>query len=210
MQDKEKIARIAELIVDLSTTNSAYSNESNGTHYDYDRVVDLLEQAQTIMDETARNPRPANLPESMPWSERFADPAGPEAAPDLYSYDGSMSEKDYDLREALIEADRKKATVDLDGSPTESYDALPAADLQAGNTLKMRYFDLHGVYVLQSIPFSIKELELQAAWATVWVDTHPHNEYAGWTAFQWSADGLWEPYRDGKGAERQYDTGRRV
>lgn len=208
-QDKEKIARINELLADLQFQNTACANEKNGTYYDYDGVIALLEQTVDCQKGTARNPRPANLPENIPWSETFADPDD-EADRDRPVVDSSTPKEGYNLSAAMREAEQQNATVDLDGSPTAPYDELPDDDLLAGKTLKIRYFDLHGVYILQTVPFSVKELELQAAWATCRVDGRPHNEYAGWTAFQWNEQKRqWWPYRDSKNNERQYDTGRR-
>lgn len=213
-QDQNRIAEIAALlssiqesISDLLWTNEAYSNPKVGTVFDYNAVITTLKSAKQTVEsakerihDSARNPRPANLPKDMPWSERFADP---DEDVDPYVYDGSMSPEDYDKMHATIDLAHPERKV-------EPYDALPAADLQAGNDLKIRFFGPHGVFFLDSEPFSAKVMEIRAAMATLRVDVQPPDEYAGWTMFQWNEQKKqWWPYRDEKGKGLRYDTGRR-
>ncbi|ADU27923.1 hypothetical protein [Ethanoligenens harbinense] len=249
MQSKEKISRINEVLTDLQYKlddlqfqNTACANEKNGTYYDYDGVIALLEQTVALLEQTvdrqkgtARNPRPANLPNNIAWRETFADP---DEEFDPYVFDGSMSPEDYNkmvsayeanrdhptgdpskskvdysLSAAMRDAERNHATVDLahpDRKPVPA-DALPAADLRAGNTMKIRFFDPHGVYFMDTVAFRPKAMEIQAALATLKVDCQPPDEYAGWTAFEWNEQKRqWWPYRDKQNKGFQYDTGRRT
>ncbi|MFT8889120.1 MAG: hypothetical protein ABF904_09905 [Ethanoligenens sp.] len=202
----------------------------------FEQTLPLLEQAVDRQKGTARNPRPADLPKDIPWRETFADP---DEDFNPYVFDGSMSPEDYDKMMAAYEADRnrpvagnskpkegynlsatmrdakrKHATVDLahpDREPVP-YDALPDADLKAGKVLKIRFFDVHGVYALQTNPFSEKQLKFETTVATNWIDgCKPDTGYAGWRVFEWDEQKRqWWPYRDSKNQERLYDTGRRA
>lgn len=103
MQDQEKVKEVQAMLGDLFETNQIYADEKIGTYYHYDRVLELLHQAKEVMTDTARNPRPANLPKDIPWSEKFYDP---DEEFDPYVYDGSMSPEDHETMLANFKRDR--------------------------------------------------------------------------------------------------------
>lgn len=117
MQNQEKIKEIETLLGDLMAANRIYSDEKIGTHFDYDKVLNLLQEANETMNSTARNPRPADLPKDTPWSEKFYD----SEQFDPYVYDGSMSTEAYKTMHSHFEADKAAGLVDNHGETiTES------------------------------------------------------------------------------------------
>ena len=72
MQNLEKSDQVkwfCEIIINVVTSNE--SDTQHKIYFDYDSVLGLLEQAQTAVIDSARCPRPENLPPDMPWSERL-------------------------------------------------------------------------------------------------------------------------------------------
>lgn len=104
MQNKKKVQRIRELLNGLQIANETYSDEKVCYYFDYETVIELLEQTQTVMEDSARCPRPADLPSDLPWCERLV--TDPTEEFDPYAFDGSMSEEDYELMWEHIRADR--------------------------------------------------------------------------------------------------------
>lgn len=167
MQDQSKVEQIRGLLQNLTVTNEDYGDRKMGTYFDYDQVLQQLQQAAELMQHSAHTPRPANLPENVAWSETFADP-GEEFDP--YSYDGSMSPKDYEKMVTAFEADREAGIVDEHGKPT-------------GGDTRIRYYDVHGRFVAHTLPFAEENLLPQMKMATTKVNTDP--QLAGWTAFSY-------------------------
>lgn len=189
-QNPEKIQQIYALLDDILATNREFADTKIGTYFNYDSVMAKLQEAQTEMTETARNPRPEDLPEDIPWSEKFADP---NEYFDPYTFDGSMSEKDHNTRVAAYQV-----------------------DLATKNDFMIRSFNRHGVYVEGSTPFPESELAVRIDNATKNVDVN--QELSGWTVSHLERDCFingvrqaptWVNYNpDGK-HPLQYDTGRR-
>lgn len=201
MQDQRKVEGIRCLLQNLTFHNEAYSDKKIGTHFSYDTVIELLKQADETMEGTARNPRPANLPKNIPWSEKFADP---EEEFDPYSYDGSMSPEDYDTMIANFEADRAKSVVnDHTGEDSQ----IPQAVSEQEN-YKIKFYNVHGEYTSETQPFASHQLPEKMKAATTAVNTNP--AFAGWEAFYYSrVRNVWNSYSpDGKTA-LYYETGRR-
>lgn len=92
MQDLNKVSKISQLLNDIVRRNLLYSDPELKTYFSYDEVVNHLETALSVINETVRNPRPYNLPQNMSWSEKFFDPDN-EFNP--FVYDGSMSPEDF-------------------------------------------------------------------------------------------------------------------
>lgn len=91
MQDKGKIAIIKRLISEISAANEHYNDSENGQFYDYDTVISLLQQAKETMDQSARCPRPKNIPSDLPWDEAMNDQGF-----NPFVYRGSMSIEDFE------------------------------------------------------------------------------------------------------------------
>ena len=158
MQDQDKIRQVDVLLSDLTSTNQIYSDPKIGTHYDYDRVMKLLQKAAQAMHDTARNPRPDNLPKDMPWSEHFADP---DEAFDPYVYDGSMSPEDYNPMLAHFEANRDAGLVDSHGEyKTDPLDEKYLRLLRQGQEIfRTVFFDESGSFSFASDPFTTYGLQ---------------------------------------------------
>ncbi len=65
MRDLEKSGSVRRLCMEICGA------DKNKIHFDYDGVISLLEQAQALMAESARCPRPETLPVDMAWDERL-------------------------------------------------------------------------------------------------------------------------------------------
>ncbi len=125
MYNKEKIERISELLQELQTGNTAYDDPAIAYHYDYDRVIQSLEQAKETMEQSVRCPRPKDLPKDIPWSERLSQGADDEDF-NPYVYDGTMSPEDYDKMRENYE--RNLHSVVVYQSPDEKHCALERRD----------------------------------------------------------------------------------
>ncbi len=79
----------------------SYEDDKNKIYFDYDGVISLLEQAQALMAESARCPRPDNLPADMAWDERLYN--GENFDPLVYS--GTMDAEDFLRASAACLAD---------------------------------------------------------------------------------------------------------
>lgn len=123
MQDLEKSDQVKRLCEAIINASESYENASNQIYFDYDNVIVLLEQAQMLAVETARCPRPADLPPNMPWCERLYN--GDEVY-DPYAFDSTMSAEDYEKMHELMELDRE--------SPDE--DDLPDEDESPGMVMQ--------------------------------------------------------------------------
>lgn len=104
MQDLEKSDQVKRLCEAIINASESYENATDSIYFDYNSVIALLEQAQTLVAESARCPRPATLPSNMPWSERLYN--GDEDN-DPYAFDGTMSAEDYERMHELMALDRK-------------------------------------------------------------------------------------------------------
>jgi len=107
MQDLEKSSQVKWLLETIINAVVSYENDTHKIHFDYDGAIGLLEQAQMLVTESARCPRPADLPDYLPWCERLF--SGDDVF-DPYTYDGSMSLEDYDkMHELMAECDESEA-----------------------------------------------------------------------------------------------------
>jgi len=103
MQDLEKSGQVrwfCEIIINVVTSYESDANHK--IYFDYDSVLKLLEQAQITAIDTARCPRPDNLPPEMPWSERLY---GGDEVFNPYAFDGTMSIEDYEKMHDLMQLD---------------------------------------------------------------------------------------------------------
>lgn len=89
MQDKNKILKIQNLLNGLTTANDLYSDENKGFYFDYDTVIELLQQINETIDASARCPRPDNIPSDIPWCESMNNEFDPLV------YRGDMSVEDF-------------------------------------------------------------------------------------------------------------------
>jgi hypothetical protein len=103
MRDLEKSGQVKWLCEVISNAAESYENDTHPIYFDYGGVISLLEQAQMLVTESARCPRPENLPSGMPWSERLYD--GEDFDP--YVFDGAMSAEDYERMRELMAAGRE-------------------------------------------------------------------------------------------------------
>jgi len=99
MRDLEKSGQVKWYLEIIGNAVTIYENDTNSIYFDYDGVIGLLEQAQMLVVESARCPRPADLPDYLPWCEKLHN--GDEVF-DPYSYDGSMSAEDYEKMHNLM------------------------------------------------------------------------------------------------------------
>jgi hypothetical protein len=104
MRDLDKSDQVKWLCKVIANAAESYENDKHPIYFDYDSVIALLEQAQMLVTESARCPRPADLPPGMPWCERLA---GGDEVFDPYAFDGTMSEEDYERMHELMAADRE-------------------------------------------------------------------------------------------------------
>jgi hypothetical protein len=89
MQDKDKILEIRNLLNSISAANDLYSDESKGFYFAYETVIELLQQVNETIDESARCPRPDNIPDDIPWCENMNNEF------DTFVYRGDMSVEDF-------------------------------------------------------------------------------------------------------------------
>ena len=104
MQDLEKSSQVKWLLLTIKLAVESYENDLNRIHFDYDGAINLLEQAQMLVTESARCPRPADLPDYLPWCEKLY--SGDEIF-EPYIHDGSMSDEDYVKMHELMSEDEE-------------------------------------------------------------------------------------------------------
>ncbi|MDR1617366.1 MAG: hypothetical protein LBR98_10300 [Syntrophomonadaceae bacterium] len=95
-----QVNQVKWLLETISNAVESYENDTHGIYFDYDGTIGLLEQVKMLVTESARCPRPADLPEYLPWSENLYN--GDEVF-NPYVYDGSMSVEDYEKMRELME-----------------------------------------------------------------------------------------------------------
>lgn len=117
MRDLEKSNEVKMYLQTIRDTVECYENDAHPIYFYYEGVIELLRQAETIINESARCPRPENLSPDIPWSERLFD--GDDVF-DPYVFDGTMSEEDYKRMHELMAADmeRDDAKLEIDEKPT--------------------------------------------------------------------------------------------
>ena len=71
MRDLEKSGQIKGLCAAIISVAECYETASDPIYFDYENMIALLEQAQILQEESARCPRPANLPVNIPWCEKL-------------------------------------------------------------------------------------------------------------------------------------------
>jgi hypothetical protein len=102
-QDLKKSDYVKWLIESIANAVTSYENDSHEIYheiyFDYDDVISLLEQADALVEESARCPRPDNLPLDMPWSERMDD----DEDFNPFVFDGTMSIDDHERMHELME-----------------------------------------------------------------------------------------------------------
>ena len=103
MRNLEKSSQVKRYLETIMNAVDIYENDTYPIYFDYDGVISLLEQTQTLVTESARCPRPAGLPPNIPWREKLV--SGDEDF-DPYTFDGTMSEEDYEKMHELMMADR--------------------------------------------------------------------------------------------------------
>jgi hypothetical protein len=92
MRDLEKSGYVKWLCEMITNTVENYENGTHPIYFDYDSVIGLLDQTRTRIAESARCPRPDDLPPELPWLERLY---GGDEALEPCVYDGGMSYEDY-------------------------------------------------------------------------------------------------------------------
>jgi hypothetical protein len=102
MRDSEQNGHVKRLLETITNAVESYENDIRPIYFDYDGVIGLLDRAVALVTESARCPRPADLPPELPWSERLYD--GDEVFY-LYAYDGAMSAEDYERMRELTALD---------------------------------------------------------------------------------------------------------
>ncbi len=110
MYNKNKADEIILLCTTIINTVRAYEEQGYKVHFDYDRAAKLLSETTAHIIDTARCPRPDNLPSDMPWSERLYD--GTEFDP--YTYDGSMSVPDFEKASTTHHRSQQKTRHDME------------------------------------------------------------------------------------------------
>jgi hypothetical protein len=86
MQDIKKFVEVNRLVGDISRRNLDLSHPKLGAHYDYERVIQMLNEVKSVMEESARCPRPPGLQKDILWCEKFCNG---DNELDPFVYDGS-------------------------------------------------------------------------------------------------------------------------
>ena len=71
MRDLEKSGQVKWYLEIIGNAVESYEKDANPIYFDYDGAISLLEQAQMLVTESARCPRPADLPDYLEWDERL-------------------------------------------------------------------------------------------------------------------------------------------
>lgn len=96
MQEKDKIIKIRDILNSLTTVNDLYSDEDKGFYFDYDTVIELLQQVNDTIDASARCPRPDSIPSDIPWCESMNSEFDPYVfRNDMSVEEFSRAQKDY-------------------------------------------------------------------------------------------------------------------
>jgi len=105
MRDLEGNKKIKWYLEIIGNAVTSYENDTHAIYFDYDGVIGLLEQAQMLIVDSARCPRPADLPEHLPWCEKLSDSG---EVFDPYAY-VDMSHEDYEkMHELMAENDESE------------------------------------------------------------------------------------------------------
>ncbi len=97
MKDVEKSKTISTLLGELQMLNTLYAKDGCTVYFDYDGVIEHLDKAKSLINESARTARPANLPEDIPWCEAMScDSIDP------YIYTGDISIDDFQNIQKLL------------------------------------------------------------------------------------------------------------
>jgi len=102
MKDLEKSGYVKWLCGVIASNAESYESDAHEIYFDYDGVIDILDQAKTLIMESARCPRPDSLPMDMAWDERLADS---DSVFNPYAYTGTMEYEDYAMASAACLAD---------------------------------------------------------------------------------------------------------
>ena len=97
MKDVEKVKTITTLLGELQMLNTLYAKDGCTVYFDYTGVIELLQKAVSMINESARAERPADLPNDIPWCEAM----GPDDI-DPYVFTGDMSEEDFIQMQKLM------------------------------------------------------------------------------------------------------------
>lgn len=92
-QDLEKSKQVKWYLDIIKRAVEGYENNNHPIYFDYDGVIGLLEQLQIHVIDSARCPRPTDLPDDMPWSDKLYNS---EEVFDPYVYLGDMHTDDYE------------------------------------------------------------------------------------------------------------------
>jgi len=90
MQDLELSGQVKWYLEIIKNAVESYENDSMKIYFDYDGVIGLLEQAQMLVTESARCPRPADLPDYLEWDEKMYD--GDKPSEGYIFYNGMSAE----------------------------------------------------------------------------------------------------------------------
>lgn len=97
LEDEDKKKEIINNIInEISEINNSKDNESKGIYFNYDSVIELLEQAKNEMINSMRCPRPKDIPKDIIWCESMGDEEF-----DPYVYKGDMSVEDFKKAQQL-------------------------------------------------------------------------------------------------------------
>lgn len=97
LEDEEKKKRIIDNIInEIKGINNSKDNEAKGVYFNYDAVIELLEQAKNEMINSMRCPRPKDIPKDIIWCESMGDEDF-----DPYMYKGDMSVEDFKKAQQL-------------------------------------------------------------------------------------------------------------
>lgn len=113
MQDNRKAEEISRLLLQIATQNSSYSIQNAKYYFDYDTVLQKLQEALDHIENTLCCERPDNLPEEIPWCDRVASDCSEEINP--YVYAGMMTAEEYKQMHEQREQDDEKCRRAVDG-----------------------------------------------------------------------------------------------
>jgi|GEM_PF-4739355 len=109
--EDNRVDRIKEA---LATINLYLDEEKYS--FDYARVEQILSEAEKAIEQTVRGVRPADLPESIPFSDSLDE----DGRSDPSSYAGDMSPEEYDTLMKNYEDDRQRENaVDTEKLPND-------------------------------------------------------------------------------------------
>lgn len=97
MQNIEKEKEVRQLCQEI--INISYSSREHKAYFDYDLVIEQLENTKKLIQESERCPKPKDLPKNMIWSERYYNP---DEEIDPYVFDGTMSIEDHEKWQQVL------------------------------------------------------------------------------------------------------------